>query len=190
MREGGGRALDPETWVDFLTKTPCHRPGSWFYTLNTLACSLLCTRSPINSLIFQKRNSAKSVYAILESVYVRGGALARRARAEHTPGARRASFFDPPPTGDLLGGALSALRASATIWTSSRPRTPYFAILWALLLFDNGYFDASFTFGIWYIWILTQFHQFSSIFCSFPPHPLLTRLVSPHHRDPKKAGVM
>ena len=106
---------------------------------------------------------------------------AHRARAGHAPGI----FFDPCPTGDLLGAALSA-----TIWTSSSPRTPYFVILWAFLLFDNGYFDASFTFGIWYIWILTQFHQFSSIFCSFPPHPLLTRLISPHHGDPKKAGVM
>ena len=34
------------------------------------------------------------------------------------------------------------------------------------------------TFRIWHIWILTQFHQFSSIFCSFPPHPLLTRPTS------------
>ena len=33
---------------------------------------------------------------------------------------------------------------SATIWTSSRPRTPYFVILWALLLFDNGYFECFF----------------------------------------------
>ena len=31
----------------------------------------------------------------------------RRARAGHAPGI----FFDPCPTGDLLGGALSAVRA-------------------------------------------------------------------------------
>ena len=61
-------------------------------------------------------------------------------------------------------------------------------ILWALLLFENGYFDASFILGKWYIWILTQFHPFSSILCSFPP--LVTRLISPHHGDPEKAGVM
>ena len=70
------------------------------------------------------------------------------------------------------------------------PRTPYFVILWALMLFANGYFDASFTLGIWYIWILTPFHPFSSIFCLFPPHPCPTRLISPHHGDPEKAGVM
>ena len=94
----------------------------------------------------------------------------------------------PPVTFEGVHKALCA--RSATFWTSSRPRTPYFVILWALLLFDNGYFDASFTFGIWYIWILTQFHQFSSIFCWFPPYLLLSRLISPHHGDPKKVGVM
>ena len=36
-----------------------------------------------------------------------GGTLVRRARAGHAPGI----FFDPCPTGDLLGGALSAVRA-------------------------------------------------------------------------------
>ena len=36
-----------------------------------------------------------------------GGALARWARAGHAPGI----FFDPCPTGDPLGGALSAVRA-------------------------------------------------------------------------------
>ena len=35
------------------------------------------------------------------------GALARRARAGRAPGI----FFDPCPTGVLLGGALSAVRA-------------------------------------------------------------------------------
>ena len=30
---------------------------------------------------------------------------------------------------------------------SSRPRTQYFVILWALMLFENGYFDANFTFS-------------------------------------------
>ena len=44
--------------------------------------------------------------------------------------------------------------------------------------------------GIWYLWILTQFHPFSHIFCSFPPHPLLSRLISPHYTDPEKEGVM
>ena len=105
-------------------------------------------------------------------------------RILHAEGRALGIFFDLCPTGDLQ------CARSATIWTSSRPRTPHFVILWALLLFDNGYFDASFTFGIWYIWILTQFHQFPSIFFSFPPHPLRTRLISPHHGDPKKAGVM
>ena len=79
-----------------------------------------------------------------------------------------------------------AVRALCTRFARAVRKRP----LWAFLLFDNGYFDASFTFGIWYIWILTRFHQFSSIFCSFPPHPLLTRLTSPHHGDLKKAGVM
>ena len=69
---------------------------------------------------------------------------------------------------------------SATIWMSSRPRTPYFVILWASLLKMAI---------LLYIWILTQFHPFSSIFCLFPPHPLLTQLISPHHGNPKKAGV-
>ena len=64
-------------------------------------------------------------------------------------------FFDPCPTGDHFRGCT---KRSATIWTSSRPRTPYFVIR-ALLLFDNRYFDAFFTFGIWYIWITPQFHQ-------------------------------
>ena len=36
-----------------------------------------------------------------------GGALARQARAGHAPGI----FFDPCPTGDPLGGALSAVCA-------------------------------------------------------------------------------
>ena len=35
-----------------------------------------------------------------------GGALARQARAGRAPGI----FFDPCPTGDLLGGALSRVR--------------------------------------------------------------------------------
>ena len=35
-----------------------------------------------------------------------GGVLAPRARAGRAPGI----FFDPCPTGDLLGGALSAVR--------------------------------------------------------------------------------
>ena len=38
---------------------------------------------------------------------VMGGTLVRRARAGHAPGI----FFDPCPTGDLLGGALSAVCA-------------------------------------------------------------------------------
>ena len=58
------------------------------------------------------------------------------------------------------------------------------------LLFENGYFDASPAFGIWYIWIFTHFHPFSPIFCSFPPHLLLARLTSPHHGDPENARVM
>ena len=106
------------------------------------------------------------------------------------PGTRRASFLTCAPPVTFYGVHWARCVRSATIWTASHPRTPYFVILWALLLFDNGYFDAYFTFGIWYMWILTQFHQFSSIFCSFPPHPLLTGLISPHHGDPKKAGVM
>ena len=46
-----------------------------------------------------------------------------------------AFFFYPCPTSDLLGGALSAVRAqrSATIWTSSRPWTQNLVVLWALL---------------------------------------------------------
>ena len=35
--------------------------------------------------------------------------------------------------------------------------------------------------------IFTHFHPF---FCSLPPHPLLSRLISPHFGDPEKAGVM
>ena len=31
---------------------------------------------------------------------------------------------------------------------------------------------------------------FSHILCSFPPYPLLSRLIYPHHRHPEKAGVM
>ena len=51
----------------------------------------------------------RSTKKIMECTYrrVKGGALARRARAGHT----RGIFFDPCPTGDLLGGALSAARA-------------------------------------------------------------------------------
>ena len=100
-------------------------------------------------------------------------------------------FFDPLHRGPFRGCTKRKHAHSATIWTSSpSPRTPYFVILWALLFFDNGYFDASFTSGIWYIWILTQFHQISSIFCSLAPHLLFTRLISPHYGDPKKAGVL
>ena len=52
------------------------------------------------------------------------------------------------------------------------------------MLFENRYFDASLALGMWYIWILTQFYPFSNLFtnfCSFPPHPLLARLISPHY---------
>ena len=157
-----------------------HLPGTGFGLINSdqLQARLSHVRRTMECAFLYR--TMQTVIRLTNQVRpARGGALEHRARAGHAPGI----FFDPCPTGDLLGAALSA-----TIWTSSRPRTPYFVILWALLLFDNGYFDASFTFGIWYICILIQFHRFSSIFCSFPPHPLLTRLISPHHGDPKKAG--
>ena len=41
VREGIDCALDLETAGCFFTKTPCHRPRSPFYNLNTPACSLL-----------------------------------------------------------------------------------------------------------------------------------------------------
>ena len=44
----------------------------------------------------------------------------------------------------------------------------------------------------WGYGILTQFHPFPpvfTLFCSFPPHPLFSRVISPHHRDAKKAEV-
>ena len=37
-----------------------------------------------------------------------------------------------------------------------------------LLLFDNGYFDASYALGIWFIWIFTHFHLFGHICAHFP----------------------
>ena len=46
-------------------------------------------------------------YVAIATFTLLGGALARRARAGRAPGI----FFDPCPTGDLLGGALSAVRA-------------------------------------------------------------------------------
>ena len=58
------------------------------------------------------------------------------------------------------------------------------------LLFENGCFDASFTFVIWCIRIFTQFHPFSNIFCLFPPHPVVSKLISPHHGGLEKARVM
>ena len=57
------------------------------------------------------------------------------------------------------------------------------------LLFENGYFDASFILGILYIWIFTHFRQFSHIFCSFPPQLFFSRLIYPHHGDPEKTRV-
>ena len=36
---------------------------------------------------------------------------------------------------------------------------------------------------------LISFHPFSPFFCSFAPHPLLCRLLSPHFGDSEKAGV-
>ena len=38
--------------------------------------------------------------------------------------------------------------------------------------------------------VFIHFHAFSPIFCSLPPHPLLSRLISPHFGDPEKVGVM
>ena len=60
-------------------------------------------------------------------------------------------------------------------------------------LFENGSFDASFALGMC-IFVFspsfTQFHPFPHIFGSFPPHPILSRLISPHLGDPEKAWVM
>ena len=81
-----------------------------------------------------------------------------------------------------FGGALSVVCAhSATIWVSGRTRDPYFVILGASLLFESrfGCFihigDMAFL----------DFHPVSPISffilsCSFPPHPLFCRLISPH----------
>ena len=112
-----------------------------------------------------------------------------------------------PHTSALAMGqwiAHSTLLPQSPCCASERVDKAVFGGVWyrtvhhSALLIENGYFDASFTclfvdmhiLGIWYTCILTQFHPFSSIFCSFPPHPLLTRLISPHHGDPEKAGVM
>ena len=37
----------------------------------------------------------------------------------------------------------------------------------------------------WSVWYFPDGSHFHPFFCSFPPHPLLTRLIS-HHGDPKK----
>ena len=55
------------------------------------------------------------------------------------------------------------------------------------LLFENGYFDVDDGDMVYLC-----FHPFSHIFCSFPPHPFLFRVIFtyPHYGDPEKAGVM
>ena len=37
--------------------------------------------------------------------------------------------------------------------------------------------------------LLSIFTHFHPLFCSFQPHPLLSRLISPHFGDPEKAVV-
>ena len=65
----------------------------------------------------------------------------------------------------LLAGALGKL------FSYLPPVPPVFCIFCPYvgdtLLFENGYFDASFTLGISYIWIFTRFHLFSHIFVHF-----------------------
>ena len=67
-----------------------------------------------------------------------GGWLSRWSRESQLTFGRCARSVQNHP----FGGAPSTMRVqcvcNATIWTSSRPRGPYFVILWALLLFENG----------------------------------------------------
>ena len=71
---------------------------------------------------------------------------------------------------------------SVTIWASGRTTNPHFVILGASLLFDSR-FCCFFHIGdMAFPPSCSHFHLFSRISCSFPPHPLLSRLISPHHR--------
>ena len=91
-------------------------------------------------------------------------------------------------------GAHLAQCARSAIWASGRTRDPYFEILGASLVFESRFGCFLHTGNVSFLDfypispISTFFHTF--FFCSFPPHPLFSRLSSPHHGDPEKAGVM
>ena len=84
----------------------------------------------------------------------------------------------------INNGGRTQCKRSATIWVCGRTRDPYLVILGGHHCCFRVGFDASSTLGIWHFWIFTQLHPFPpffTLFCSFPPHPLFSRLISPHH---------
>ena len=97
-----------------------------------------------------------------------------------------------------ISSAITELRTSLAAYGSTTPRGSVSAQ--GKVLYVRSYPNPSFgpfvevccsIIGVFKLLmhVFIHFHVFSPIFCSFPPHLLLSRLISCHFGDPEKAVV-